>query len=69
MEVLTKMKDLNNNSGFGDVEIEYPLASKLKPKKKMNPNINLNMLTRNQLKTLLTKKRFTWLLMALVALI
>jgi len=28
MEVLTKMKDLNNNSGFGDVDIDYPLASK-----------------------------------------
>jgi len=39
MEVLTKIKDINNSAGFGDIDIDYPGASKLKTKKKVNPNI------------------------------
>jgi len=26
MEVLTKLKDINNSAGFGDIDIDYPGA-------------------------------------------
>ena len=48
MEVLTKIKDMNNSSGFGDVDIDYPVATKLKPKKKMNQNILFSNSVKNR---------------------
>lgn len=40
MEVLSKLKEINQSAGFGDIDIDYPIAtSKLKNKKKVNTNI------------------------------
>ena len=48
MEVLTKLKDINNTAGFGDIDIDYPGASKMKVKKKGNQNILFNHSVKNR---------------------